>query len=365
MITALLIIVLLALAMVIFMSQAKFGKMPGRARLEKIKQSPNFRNGSFQNLSHTPTLAEGTSYYQVFKDFFFSDRKRVKPSDMIPSRKTDLRAIEPGADVLVWFGHSSYFMQLDGRRFLVDPVLSGSASPIAMTTRSFIGTDVYTPDDFPEIDYLFITHDHWDHLDHQTIVRLKPKIGKVVCGLGTGEHLEHWGYDPSVIIEKDWNEEISLEPGFSAYTVPARHFSGRGFSRNKSLWTSFVLQTPANRIFIGGDSGYDHHFAAIGKKFGGFDLAILENGQYNRNWRYIHMMPHEVLQAAKDLGAARVFPVHSGKFALSNHAWDAPLSTITELNKEAGLSVVTPMIGEVVNLKDKTQLFSEWWTRIR
>src|SRR5690606_4424149 len=168
-------------------------------------------------------------------------------------------------------------------------------------TKAFKGSNPYTADDIPAIDYLFITHDHWDHHDHQTILQLKPRIKKIITGLGTGAHLEYWGFDNSIIEERDWDEKIELGDDFIAYTAPARHFSGRGFARNNSLWTAFVLQAPDYKIFIGGDSGYGKHFAETGKKHGGFDLAILENGQYDRKWKYIHMMPDEVLQAAKDL----------------------------------------------------------------
>ncbi len=260
-------------------------------------------------------------------------------------------------------------MQIDGRRFLVDPVFSGSASPFSFMTRAFKGTDRYSVDDLPAIDYLVITHDHYDHLGYKTILRLRsvqvktlrPKVGKVICGLGTGEHLEYWGYDPARIIEEDWHRQIDLEPGFTMHAVPARHFSGRWFKRNQALWTSFVLQTPGMRIFIGGDSGYDKHFAEIGNAFGGFDLAILENGQYNPYWSHIHLMPHEILQAAKDLKANRIFPVHSGKFDLGNHVWDEPLTLLTENNKKEMLNIITPMIGEKVALDNPGQVFSEWW----
>lgn len=121
---------------------------------------------------------------------------------MLPSQKTDLINLERSVDVLVWFGHSSYFMQIDGKRILVDPVLSGSASPISFTTKSFHGTDIYTTEDIPGIDYLIITHDHWDHLDYETITKLRPKIRKVITGLGTGAHLEHWGFTEDLIIER-------------------------------------------------------------------------------------------------------------------------------------------------------------------
>ncbi len=359
------ILIVLSVTVWGFMRQAKFGRHPSGERLERNKKSPNYKNGSFENLSNTPMLTEGAGHFAVMKEFLFGEKKRNKPLDAIPSIKTNLLLLTPDQDVLVWFGHSSYFIQLDGKKILVDPVLSGAASPLAFTTRAFIGTEAYSPGDFPEIDYLFISHDHWDHIDYETLIKLRTKIKKVICGLGTGEHFESWGFASNIIIERDWNETIILDSGFTAHTVPARHFSGRGFTRNQSLWTSFVLKTPTMKIFIGGDSGYDKHFAEVGKAFGPFDLVILENGQYNKSWKYIHMMPDEVLQAAKDLHAKRLFPVHSSKFALSLHAWDDPLKQITEFNKAVRLPLVTPMIGEPVKLKDSTQKFSEWWVGIR
>ncbi|MFV8327356.1 MBL fold metallo-hydrolase [Flavobacterium sp. ZS1P14] len=348
-----------------YLKQAKFGKLPAGKRLERIKQSPNYKNGSFQNQSITPDLTEGANYYTVGKEFFFGQHKNVSPVDEIPSTKTDLFNFDLKENILVWFGHSSYYIQIDGKRILVDPVLSGVASPFSFSTKAFKGTDRYATEDIPEIDYLFISHDHWDHLDYETILKLKPKIKKIICGLGTGEHFEYWGFDTNKIIEKDWNEKINLDEGFTAYTVPARHFSGRGLTRNKALWTSYVLQTPTMQIFLGGDSGYDKHFAEIGKTFGAFDLAILENGQYDKNWKYIHMMPDEILQAAKDLNAKRIFPVHSSKFALGNHPWYEPLELITKNNKQENLNIITPMIGEQVNLKDTKQQFSQWWKDVK
>jgi L-ascorbate metabolism protein UlaG (beta-lactamase superfamily) len=359
-----LVIVLLALPLLIFLRLPKFGRLPSGERLLKIKASSNFRNGAFQNQSVTPDLTEGATYFSVLKKFLFEKKERTKPVDKIPSLKTDLLNLDISKDVLVWFGHSSYFMQVDGKRILVDPVLSGSASPVSFSTKAFKGTDVYKVEDIPVIDFLFISHDHWDHMDYETLLKLKPKIKKVICGLGTGEHLEYWGYSTNSIIEKDWNEEIILDEGFVVNTVPARHFSGRGLKRNQSLWTSFVLQTPAMKIFIGGDSGYDKHFEEIGKTFSPFDLVILENGQYDKSWKYIHMMPEQVLKAARELNAKKLLAVHSSKFAIANHAWDEPLSRITELNKNFGIPLITPMIGEEVDLKDDSQVFTEWWKGI-
>ncbi len=358
------LLIFISLALILFLRQEKFGKLPTNERLEIIKRSPNYKNGSFQNESITPDLTDGATYYSVAKEFFLKSRKRISPVDEHPSVKTNLLNLNIHDDVLIWFGHSSYFIQIDGKKILVDPVLSGIASPVSFSTKAFKGTNIYSTDDIPEIDYLFISHDHWDHLDHKTLVKLKPKIKKVICGLGTGEHLEKWGFDKNTIIEKDWNEKIILEKGFTAHTVPARHFSGRGIKRNKALWTSYVLQTPSMQIFIGGDSGYDKHFAEIGKTFGTFDLVILENGQYDKSWKHIHLMPDEILQVAKELNAKRLFPVHSSKFALANHSWDEPLKNITARNKEVNIPLVTPRIGERVNLKDSNQVFSEWWVNL-
>lgn len=262
---------------------------------------------------------------------------------------------------LVWFGHSSYFIQLDGKRILVDPVFSGNASPIPRTATSFQGTDIYTVADLPDIDYLFISHDHYDNVDYETLIALKDKVQKVICGLGVGSHFEHWGWDNSKIIERDWNEKVDLDKGFTAFVEPARHFSGRGLSTNNTLWASYVLQTPSMKIYIGGDSGYDTHYAAIGDKHKAIDLAILDNGQYNESWKYIHNLPEEVLKAAEDLKAKRIFPVHSSKFALASHDWDEPLVKLAELNKSKNLPLVTPIIGETVYLKDSTQKFKHWW----
>jgi L-ascorbate metabolism protein UlaG (beta-lactamase superfamily) len=364
MILLLVIVVALVAAVYIFMQQPKFGSKPSGERLERIKTSPHYSNGQFQNLSHTPQLTEGASFFSVLKEFMFERKPRKKPSQTLPSAKTNLLKLRKEEDVLIWMGHSSYFMQVDGKKILVDPVLSGAASPLSFTTKSFAGADIYTTDDIPEIDFLFISHDHWDHLDYDTIKKLQPKIKTIITGLGTGAHFERWGFKKEMIIEKDWNETATIAEGFSVTVTPARHFSGRSFTRNKAIWVSFVLQTPAHKIYIGGDSGYDHHFKAIGNTHGPFDLAILECGQYDKSWKYIHMLPEETVQAAQDLGVKKLLAVHWGKFSLGNHAWDEPAERVYKAAQENNMNLLTPMIGEQVNIDDDTQVFSPWWKNI-
>lgn len=350
----------------LFLRHPRFGKAPSGQRLEKMRKSPYYREGKFDNLSHTPNFTEGYTFWQVMYKFFFEKAPRRKPPGSIPSVKTDMRQLPLEEDILVWFGHSSYYLQVEGKRMLVDPVFSGNASPLPGTNKSFPGSDRYAPEDLPDIDYLFLTHDHYDHADYPTLIRLKDRCAKVFCGLGVGAHLEHWGFDPARITEHDWFDTVTPDPGFTIHATPARHFSGRGFRRNVTLWLSFVLKTPSHTIYLGGDSGYDRHFRDIGEQHGPFDLAILDNGQYNLMWQAIHMLPDEVLKAARDLGAKRLMPVHSAKFAMAKHPWDEPLRMITELNRQSDspLPLLTPLIGEPVYLRQERQSFREWWTEM-
>jgi len=360
MVITFIVVACLFLAVYVFMQQPKFGKMPSGKRAEAILASPNFRDGKFQNLNYTPDLSEDASYFKMMRDFFFNKSQRNSPDDTLIARKTDLHALPASDNLIVWFGHSSFYMQMDGKKFLVDPVLSGSASPLSFTTRSFPGTDIYIVDDIPQVDFLLITHDHWDHLDYETILKLKGKVGKVITGLGTGEHLEYWGYDSSVIFERDWNQSVDLADGFTISVLPARHFSGRGFKRNQALWVSFVIKGPTHNVYVGGDSGYDDHFRMIGEKYGPFDFALLECGQYNQYWKYIHMMPQETAQAAADLKAKKFMPVHWSKFSLAMHDWDEPILKVSEAARALNLDIVHPMIGEPAYL-DSVSNYSRWW----
>ncbi len=358
------VILIITGAAILFINGTPFGSLPSLSDLKKLQRLSYFRGGQIQNLTPTPSLTEGAGFFNVLKEFLFDKSKRNTPPAPLPSQKTDLLQLDRNKNILVWFGHSSYFMQIDGKRILVDPVFSGNASPLRFTTKSFTGSDIYNVSDMPDIDYLFITHDHWDHLDYPTILQLKNKVKKIITGLGVAAHMLFWGFDKNNIEEMEWGDQINPEEGFSVNAVTARHFSGRGLRRNRSLWTSFILTTRDKKIFIGGDSGYGSHFAEIGKRFGPFDLAILEDGQYNKNWKYIHMMPEETVQAAIDLGAKKLLPVHWAKFSLSLHAWDEP---IIRIKKEADLKnvyLLHPMIGEYVDI-DTHQIFTLWWERIQ
>ena len=334
------------------------GRLPSGKLKERIQQSPQYRDGAFQNISITPMKPEGVSYWKMMRAFF-RKHPETEPKQKLPAIKTNLRALPGDEPVLVWFGHSSYLLRVNGKTILVDPVFSGNAAPLSFMVKAFPGSNNYSVADLPEIDCLLLTHDHYDHLDYKTIVQLKKKVKQVVCSLGVSAHLTYWGYDRSVICDLDWWERFEGD-GFSLTATPARHFSGRGLKRAQSLWSSFVLEAGACRLFLGGDSGYDTHFAEIGKRFGPFDLAILECGQYNVMWPLIHMMPEETVQAAIDLRAKRLLPVHWAKFRLSMHPWYEPVERVLQAAGEKGMIVRSPLIGEPMQViadgPDK-----QWW----
>ncbi len=337
------------------------GKPAAGERLERMRRSPNYKRDRFENLVPTEVTVKGTSFWKMIKEY----RNRPKdtaPGGRLPSVKTDLRALPDRGSWVVWFGHSSYLLKVEGMTILVDPVFSGNASPVSLFAKAFAGTEAYGVNEMPEVDILLLTHDHYDHLDYKTVRVLAGRAGKICTSLGVGAHLESWGVSKEKVVELDWWESWSwgAERGGGGLTLtaaPARHFSGRGFKRAGTLWSSFVLKGRGHSVYLGGDSGYERHFMEIGERFGPFELAILECGQYGKNWPSIHMLPEETLQAALDLRAEALMPVHWGKFTLALHPWDEPVRRlVTAYSRTSaagggkGLRLATPLIGQPVEV---------------
>lgn len=354
----------LAAGTYLYLQQPKFGAPPEGARLEKIESSVNYVDGQFANQVPTPQIVGDSGFISATWDYLVKAKDRPAPRDAVPVVKTNLRNLDQKQNIVVWLGHSSYFIQLRGKTFLIDPVLSDSAAPVPYVNQAFAGANPYTADDFPKIDYLLISHDHWDHLDYPSVAALKPNIGRVICGLGVGAYFERWGFAENQIQEADWNVSIPLENGLTAHVLPARHYSGRMFVKNKTLWAGFALTSPELSIFYSGDSGYGPHFKEIGERFGGFDLAMLDNGQYDKSWPYIHMTPEEAAKAAEDLKAKALLPSHVGKFSIANHPWDEPFTRARQASERQGYRLVTPMIGEPADLENTRQIFAPWWETI-
>lgn len=338
-----------------------FGQLPSGLRLSRIKSSSNYREGAFQNVYPTPMLAEGASYPKMMHQFFFGKQDGREPMQPLATVKADLKNIRRDEPSITWFGHSSYMLTLGGKIILVDPVFSQWASPFQfMGSKAFPFQNNYTLDQFPDPDLVIITHDHYDHLDHASIQYLASRAGLFATSLGVGAHLEFWGVDPSLIQEFDWWESREVLPGLELAAMPSRHFSGRGFKRNQSLWSAFLLKVDGLKLLVGGDSGYDETFKKIGEKTGGVDFAILECGQYDAMWPNIHMMPEETVQAGVDLLAKAMMAVHWGKFKLANHLWMDPIERAYAKAKELNVSLATPRIGERMLLSEPV-LTKPWW----
>lgn len=344
-----------------FVLNAGFGQAPQGAEKGRIEASPNYRDGVFANQLPTPGFTSDKNMLVAWWEFLTVKRENARPAQPLPLVATDLATLPLTEDVAVWLGHSSWYLQLAGKRILIDPVFSSYAAPFSFLNKAFDGEYPWRAQAMPEIDLLIISHDHYDHLDYATIKALAPKVKRAVVPLGVGSHLRYWGMDEARITEADWLDWAEISPMLRVYVLPARHFSGRGIKRNQTLWASFMFVTPQRKIYYSGDSGYGPHFKAIGQQFGSVDLAILENGQYDQDWRYIHMHPQETAQAAVDLNAQAVLPGHSGRFVLAKHTWDDPYKRLQEASKDKAYRLLTPMQGEPVALDDRTQQFRAWW----
>ena len=329
---------------------------------EKIERSPNYYDGMFQNQEPTPQFTGDINgpdarhrRWKMLKRFM-ADKDSVRiPQTPIEAVKTDLKALPTNEDWMVWFGHSSYLFCLNGKRFLVDPVLKPEF-PSSLMLKSFPGTDIYRPNDLPEIDVLIVTHEHWDHMDYATLRDIRERVRTVVCPLGIADYLRYWGYSDEQIVELDWYDSFDFERrGLSAFDLnvtclPSRHFSNRLLGkRNQTLWASFMVETGGRKVYIGGDGGYDKRFQEIREQFGTIDLAFLENGQYNENWRYIHTTPEGLEQAMLDLQAEQYFTVHHDKFALAMHPWQEPELNARAIAAKHHFRLLDAKIGEKVD----------------
>ncbi len=350
----------------VYLQHPKFGPVIDATGFMGESGSSRYVAGQFQNMEPTQVLVgDNTTVSIILKGLLQKRAENLQPDIRVPVQKTDLKALDPNRDLVVWLGHSSYFVQLGGRRMLIDPVFSQYAAPVSLVVEAFAGTRIYSAEDMPDIDYLLITHDHWDHLDYPTLLALRDKVRHVVCGLGVDQYFLHWGYASDKVHGIDWFTALTLDRGLTIHLLPARHYSGRLLSKNQTLWAAFALETPNRRLFFGGDSGYGKHVANIAERFEGFDLAVLDMGQYDGRWRDIHMTPEQAAQAAEALHARVLLPAHIGKFAMANHAWDEPFERIVEASEGKPYRLATPRIGEPLDLSAEQPVFDYWWRQMK
>lgn len=346
----------------IFLHRPAFGAVPEET--PAFLRSPHYRDGVFHNTLPTPLITDGSTFAGAVIRSFFARRDRPIPPAPLPTVRVDPGALDRSRDLVVWFGHSSFLVQMGGFRFLLDPVFSPYASPFSFSNRAFPGTTPCAVADIPPVDCVLISHDHWDHLDYPTIMALKDRIALVVCPLGVGAHFRHWGFPAQAIREGDWGEALDLGRGVRVHVTESRHYSGRTLIRDRTLWGGFLVEAGGRTLYYSGDGGYGPHFAAMGKAFGGVDFALLDCGQYNIRWCHTHMMPEEAVRAAEDLGARAVIPAHVGKFALARHPWDEPFRRMVAASRGRSFRLLTPRIGEPVDISGSLPTFSRWWETV-
>ena len=337
-----------------------FGDAPSGESLDRITASKNFNGEIFENLIETKVQTPDPQNEQsmagfIYNNFFPPENKN--PSRPLPSVKLIGNRMKNGE--FAWLGHSTILMKLNDKVIITDPVFN-NASPIPGSVKPFKMEHAPSIRNLPNnIDVVLISHDHYDHLDYKAIQDLNNRVSNFLVPLGVKAHLLSWGVNENKIKEKDWYEDVYIDSIHYVFT-PSRHFSGRGLSnRFSTLWGSWVIQSDSTNIFFSGDSGYFDEFKKIGSEYGPFDIAFMENGAYNTNWNQIHFMPEESVQASVDLNATLMFPIHWGKFDLSVHPWDEPITRASRESKIKEVKLVTPFIGEVFDLQNPPNRI--WW----
>lgn len=290
----------------------------------------------------------------------------AKPASSVPDRPLPLMPLAlaelaAAPDASLWrLGHSTMLLKLDGRFWLTDPVFAERVSPFPFMGPKRFHAPPIAIDDLPHLAGVILSHDHYDHLDRASILRLAPKADLFITPLGVGDRLIAWGVDPGRVRQLDWWQETQVR-GLRLVAGPARHFSGRKlWDEDRTLWVSWILETNELRIFFSGDTGYHAGFREVGERYGPFDVTLLENGAYNSDWPEVHMRPEETLQAHLDLGGRCLVPIHNGTFDLAFHPWYEPFERIEALARGAGVALATPMMGERLAL-DQPQAHGPWW----
>ncbi|MFC1563538.1 MBL fold metallo-hydrolase [candidate division KSB1 bacterium] len=343
-------ILVMALSMVVFLLFApQIGAKPEGDRLERIRRSPNYSKGNFLNPVKTGMSISFSGIVNSFIEFLFRNNNKIpdQPLPVVKINKNSLNEPADGKFRIIWLGHSTVLIETGELTLITDPMFSSRPSMFPFAgPKAFKYENPVSIDDLPDIDVVLISHDHYDHLDYETIKYLHPKVEIIITSLGVGAHLEKWGVPSQKIVELDWWEETQFR-NVTVTAAPARHFSGRGITdRMDTLWASWIIRNGSNKLFYGGDSGYFSGFEEIGEKYGPFDIAMLECGAYSIYWQYIHMMPEETAQACIDLKSNILMPIHWGKFSLSLHPWTEPVERLLKKAAELNVDVATPVIGE-------------------
>jgi L-ascorbate metabolism protein UlaG (beta-lactamase superfamily) len=337
---------------------AAVGASPSRVRRGRVTESPQYRDGTFQNRVTTSVTPANLTSGHTLRELLFGGKDR-KPSGPIPTLPAQPPVDAEGLHV-TWYGHASALVEIEGARVLLDPVWGERCSPVPFAGPRRLHEPPVAVDELPPVDAVVISHDHYDHLDLPTVRALTElQSAPFLVPLGVGAHLAKWGVPAERIIELDWDEHVSIA-GIRLTVTAARHFSGRRLARNYTLWGSWVLAGERHRLFYTGDSGYFDGYAEIGERYGPFDAALVQIGAYDASWPDIHMTPEEAIAAHLDVRGGLLIPVHWGTFVLAFHPWGEPVDRLWREAKARDVRLAVPRPGERVDVSDPPAV-SGWW----
>ncbi|MCW2689174.1 MAG: hypothetical protein JWR37_4064 [Mycobacterium sp.] len=325
--------------------------------------SPNFRDGVFHNIDPASMISLDREQQRIIVREMLGRRSASKPTGPIPVVPPQPVGAEPASLAVGWYGHSTALIEVDGYRVLTDPVWSDRCSPSQVVGPERMHPPPVELEALPAVDAVIISHDHYDHLDMDTISALaRTQRAPFFVPLGVGAHLRDWGIPDERIIELDW-DELGRLGDLTLVCTPARHFSGRFLARNTTLWASWAVIGPQHRVYFGGDTGYTTSFAEIGSSYGPFDLTLMPVGAYNGAWPDIHMNPEEAVQAHLDLNGSAIgllVPIHWCTFRLAPHPWAEPIERLLTAADSAGIPVAVPKPGQRVD-PGTSSAFDPWW----
>jgi L-ascorbate metabolism protein UlaG (beta-lactamase superfamily) len=340
--------------------------------LAAYEDSPQFTGGVFRNPVPKPAAGVLKTLGIIWNVLL------NKPADAVPKAAPPVSALtraqlEAAPDrSLFRLGHSTMLIKLRGGLWITDPVFAERASPVQwMGPRRFHAPPIAL-EDLPPLRGVILSHDHYDHLDRDTVVHLARTAEVFLAPLGVGDRLIAWGVDPQKVRQFDWWEGTTID-GVRFTATPAQHFSGRGlFDGDKTLWASWVIVDGASldamqdaelRVFFSGDTGYFDGFREIGRRFGPFDVTLMETGAYDPQWPYVHMQPEQTVQAHQDLRGRWLLPVHNGTFDLAMHGWREPFERVSALSAQRGIALTTPRMGERLDLSSP-HAATPWWREL-